>query len=269
MTAAPLKTPAISAAREFQELPAWQKSLTLAEQVYAKTERFPLREHVGLAAAMRQSAQAIPSHIASASGKTNDHGINESYSAAQQSLGALFTQATLATRLGHLSTEDAITMLEDIEEVERLIIGLRHGLKVQAKEDARVEREVAQRDREIEMKAKREERSERGDRPFRKEGEFRSRDSGERPARREYKPRDGGDERPRREYKPRDGAGDERPRREYKPRDGAGDERPRREYKPRDGGSGGYGDKKPYGAKKPYGGGDKKPFRKGPPRNRD
>ena len=72
----------------FQEAPEWQNAMTLAEQVYAKTERFPLREHVGLAASMRASAQLVASSIASAN-----------MQAAHTAAKALFTQAQSAPSL--------------------------------------------------------------------------------------------------------------------------------------------------------------------------
>ena len=88
----------------FQESDVWQKAMTLAEHVYAKTERFPLREQPGLAASLRDSAQKIASTIAA-----KHFGDTQSY------CKTLFTQATLAARLGHLNTEDALSILEDVE----------------------------------------------------------------------------------------------------------------------------------------------------------
>lgn len=90
----------------FQESEVWQQAMTLAEQVFAKTERFPLREHAGLAAQMRESAQRLASAIAA----------DEKPSAMMQAK-TLFTQATLAARLGHLGTEDAIALLVDVEAI--------------------------------------------------------------------------------------------------------------------------------------------------------
>lgn len=251
-----LRTSGVSAARDFQELPAWQKAVSLAEQVYGATNGFPAREHAGLAAQMRATVLEVAASIAAASGRNNEFGMTDSYSKAQSSNAELMTQITLASRLGFLDMVASSELLALLDEVSRLIVALKHGLKVAAKDAERAERM----EREA-AKAEREERPRR---------EFKSRDGEDRP-RREYKPRDGGDERPRREFKPRDRDGEDRPRREYKPRDGGedrprreykphdngGEDRPRREYKPRDG-----GDRKPYGDKKQYG--DKKPFGKKP-----
>ena len=153
---------------------------------------------------------------------------------------------------------------KELDEVSRLLVGLKHGLKVAAKEAERAERDALKAAKEAaaaERPARRE-YADRGDRP--------------RPA---YKPREGGDERPaRREYKSRDGGDAPRPyrarsegaeskpyeRKTYdKPRSDAGEGAPRT-YRPRTEKSEAYGEKKPYGDRKPYGDkkayGDKKPF---------
>ena len=167
-----LRTAGISAAREYQDLPAWQKSMALAERVYAATEDFPEREQAGLAAAMRSNAVGVASHIATASART-EYGIAESYSKSQSALAELATQIELAKRLGYVADD----LTTEIDEVGRLLIGLKHGLKVEAKNTARAEREVNTRNQEF----------------------------AERSEKRAYKPREsrdgssrGGDDRPRR-----------------------------------------------------------------------
>ena len=230
MTTQTLRTAGVSAARDYQELPAWQKAVALAERLYAATEDFPAREHQGLAQEMRRTALSVASSIAAASGRNNEFGMTDSYSKAQSSNAELMTQITLAGRLGYLDETASEETLAALEEVSRLIVALKHGLKVAAKDAERAERDAA--------KAEQEQRTEREQR--------------ERP-RREYKPRDDGEERPRRAYKPREDRGERKPYGEKKP---YGDRKP-------------YGDKKPY-EKKPYGdkkpSGDR-PFRK--PRDRD
>ena len=216
-----LRTPAIAAGRDYQELPAWQKAMDLAEAVYS------LQGDMGsLAPHMKDTALSIAASIAAASGRNNEFGMTDSYSKAQSANAELMTQLILAKRLGLLEEETTTSILAMADEVGRLIVGLKHGMKVAAKDKENAEKDAANEERAR--------KAERDDRP-----------------RREYKPRDrDGDDRPRREYKPRDRDGEDRPRREYKPRDGAGADRGER--KP-------YGDKKPYGDRKPRG---DKPFRK-------
>ena len=261
-----LRTPAIAAGRDFQELPAWQKAMAVAESVYALTE-----DHAGLVKHMRETSLSIAASIAAASGRHNEFGMTDSYSKAQSANAELMTQITLGQRLGYLDQETSAELQTGIDEVARLIIGLKHGMKVAAKDKENAEKDAANEER-----ARKAEREDRPRREYKPRGEGRpDREERQYKPRGEFKSRDGED-RPRREYKPRDGAGEDRPRREYKPRDGGGEDRPRREYKPRDGASAGgerksYGDRKPYGDKKPYGDrkpyGDKKPFGDRKPRS--
>lgn len=247
---APLRTGGIAAARDYAELPAWQKAIALAEQAFTLSKDFDSKE---LRRELCAAATRIATHIAAGSGKPNEQGILNSYFDAQAASAELDTLITLAERLGELKEEDAQPLQEERAAVTRLLVGMRHGLKVEAKDEKRKEREVATRDREhaerkerFDRKPKRDFDKPRGERPDREErqykprGEFKKRDDrGERGGDREYKPkRDFGDRKPR-------GDGD----REYKPRRDFGD-KPRGERKP-------YGDK-PYGDKKPF----KKDFRK-------
>jgi hypothetical protein len=243
---APLRAAGIEAAREYQDLPAWQKAVALSEQLFNST--FPSPELKALAL---DRCLNVATRIAASSVRTNEAGIAAGYLEAQSSVAELSTVLAVAARLGTELAE----INEALDEVSRLIVGMRHGLKVKAKDEDRAEREEARLDYEHAQ------RQERPKREYKPRG-----DSEDRP-RREFKPRDG-DDRPRREYKPRGRDGEDRPKREYKPR-GDGEDRPRREYKPRDDRDGerkprrDFGDKKPYGSRdggdrKPYG--DKKPF---------
>lgn len=249
-----LRTPALTAARDYQTLPAWQKSLALAEKIYSITEGFPMREHNALARELRMKAVEATAAIAAAAGRNNEFGMNDSYSRAQSAVAELTTMIALASRLDYLDAVVASSAATDADEVSRLITGLKHGLKVAAKDEKRAAENAEKREREFK------ERDRERERPRR---EFKSRDGGDERPRREYKPRDGGDERPRREYKPREDRGERSDRKPYGDKKPYGDRKPYGDKKP-------YGDRKPYGDKKPYGDrkprGDK-PFRK--PRDRD
>ncbi len=247
-TTPPLRTSGIAAARDYKTLPAWQKSMALALRVFTLTERFPAREQTGLAASARAFARQIASEIALASAEVADTGMATRYAAAQGAAAALTTDMLLATELAYITTEEVTSLQEDLDAILRLIIAMKHGLKVQAKDEARAERDQAREERAHEMRNRPRDDGERPRRAYkpRDEGDgerrpYKSRDEGDRPFR---KPREDGD-RERRPYKPRE-EGDRKP---YAKRDG---DKPFR--KPRD-----DGDRKPYGKRDD---GDRKPFRK-------
>ncbi len=267
MTTEPLRTPAIAAARAYETLPAWQKSMTLAEQIYAATENFPAREQQGLALLLRQSSVYVASAIAAGSAGRDEEDITDYYREAQSALAELATQVALAQRLGLLAEDAALGA--HVDELTRLIIGLQHGLRVKAKDEERRARD----------EARSETREERPRRDF-KPREDRGDRGGDRPYRKPFVKRDDarGEERPHREFKPREDRGGDRPyRKPFVKRDDArGEERPRREFKPRDGGTGGgdrpYRKREEGGDRRGYAGG-KKPYAKrdfsGKPKRRD
>lgn len=244
---APLRAGAISAARDYQELPAWQKSIALAEATYKACEGFPVE---ALANEIRLAATRIATHIAAAAGKPSEQGMLNSYYDAQAANAEFSTLVTIADNLSYL--RNAKDLQASAEEISRLLAGMRHGMKVEAKDTKRAQAEVAERDRAHAERAERFERKPKRDYGERAPRERSDRDTGR--EERQYKPRG--------EYKSRGDKpyGERKPRGEgeYKPRAprGEGEYKPRGERTP-------YGDKKPYGDKprgerKPYG--DKKPY---------
>jgi len=55
--------------RSYQELVAWQKSMTLVADIYRCTQHFPKDEIYGLSSQIRRAAISIPSNIAEGQGR--------------------------------------------------------------------------------------------------------------------------------------------------------------------------------------------------------
>jgi four helix bundle protein len=83
--------------QSFRDLIAWQKAMELADMIYDVTERFPAREHFGLAYQLRKSAVSIPSNIAEGSRRKTPGYLNHLV-IALGSHAELDTQCELATR---------------------------------------------------------------------------------------------------------------------------------------------------------------------------
>ena len=58
--------------RNYADLIAWQKAMTLAESVYKTTQQLPREERYGLTSQMRRAAVSIPSNIAEGEGRGSD-----------------------------------------------------------------------------------------------------------------------------------------------------------------------------------------------------
>jgi four helix bundle protein len=113
--------------KSFRELIAWQKAMDLANLIYDLTEPFPKREHFGLAHQLRKSAVSIPSNIAEGTRRKTPGYVNHLVI----SLGShaeLDTQCEVATRRRYISPGDRIKLQSEIDEVGRIIHGLKRSL---------------------------------------------------------------------------------------------------------------------------------------------
>ncbi len=86
--------------RSYRDLTVWQRSMTLAELVYAATSQFPKSELYGLVSQMRRAAISIPSNIAEGHSRISTGGYVQFLGIARGSLAELETQIELAKRLG-------------------------------------------------------------------------------------------------------------------------------------------------------------------------
>ncbi len=110
--------------RHFRDLLVWQKAMVLAEAVYTLSERFPKKEVFGLTAQMRRCAVSVPSNIAEGHGRLSDRNLALYLGYARGSLYELASQTELAVRLGFSEQGSAQTVLEQIDEVARMLNGL-------------------------------------------------------------------------------------------------------------------------------------------------
>jgi four helix bundle protein len=114
--------------KSFEELIVWQKAVDLAEAVYRATRGFPKEELYGLVSQMRRAAVSVPSNIAEGQGRQTRGEFVQFLGHARGSLAELQTQAILAERLKMLTPPAAADLQQRIEEVGRLLSGLRRSL---------------------------------------------------------------------------------------------------------------------------------------------
>lgn len=98
--------------------------MSLAKTVYGETECLPKNEMFGLQSQMRRAAVAIPSNIAEGHGRLNDGHFRQFLAISRGSLFELQTQLELAGDLKLLDSVDVAALMEQCEEVARLINGL-------------------------------------------------------------------------------------------------------------------------------------------------
>ena len=115
--------------RHFRDLIAWQKSMVLVKNVYLLTDKFPSTERFGLTSQMRRSSVSVPSNIAEGHGRLTDKGLRVFLAQARGSLFELETQILLSTELGFAAKPDADRLVEDCNEVARILNGLMRALE--------------------------------------------------------------------------------------------------------------------------------------------
>jgi four helix bundle protein len=115
--------------RNYVDLVAWQRAMSLATSVYRRSDTMPPAERFGLTTQMRRAAVSIPSNIAEGQGRHTDGEFLNHLSVAHGSLRELETQIMLSERLELLSTDAAQGLLADAAEVGRLLNGLANSIR--------------------------------------------------------------------------------------------------------------------------------------------
>lgn len=111
-------------------LDVWKRSIELVIEIYKVTERFPRQEIYGLTQQMRRAAVSIPSNIAEGAGRKSTKEFVQFLSTAQGSIAELETQLLIAGKLGYAKA--ASSVLKELDEISRMVIGLQGSLKAKA-----------------------------------------------------------------------------------------------------------------------------------------
>jgi four helix bundle protein len=112
-----------SSIQSYRDLLVWQRAMDLADLVYELTERFPRREHLGLAAQMRKAAVSIPSNIAEGT-RHKTAGYISRVVIALGEHAELETQTLLGARRKYVTPDQ----LAAFEELSAMVGRLAHGL---------------------------------------------------------------------------------------------------------------------------------------------
>ena len=100
--------------------------MVLVEEIYKLTVVFPKEEVYGLTAQMRRAAVSIPSNLSEGSGRKSGKEFLNFLSISLGSLAELETQLHIVSRLGYTNVD---TVLERVNRVRALILGLRNSIR--------------------------------------------------------------------------------------------------------------------------------------------
>jgi four helix bundle protein len=110
--------------KNYQDLIAWQKAISLVKDVYCITEHFPGREMYGLTNQLRRASVSIASNIAEGHGRATPGEFVQFLCHARGSLCEVETQIVIARELTYLTPEKGRRLMTRTEELGRILNGL-------------------------------------------------------------------------------------------------------------------------------------------------
>ncbi len=117
--------------KSYRDLGVWCKAMKLAELCYEGTGHFPRQETYGLVSQIRRAAVSIPSNIAEGHSRRSRQAFVNHLSISLGSQSELETQIELSRRLRLIPEERAKAILQEAEEVGRMLHGLIKRLEVE------------------------------------------------------------------------------------------------------------------------------------------
>ena len=120
--------------QRFTDLKVWQRSHALVLTIYRATARFPPDERFGITSQLRRAAVSVPSNIAEGSKRQGRRDYARFLNIAEGSLGETQYLLMLARDLGHLPQDVAAPLLDEADEIARVLHTLR--VKVEPGDDA-------------------------------------------------------------------------------------------------------------------------------------
>ena len=113
----------------YRNLDVWKKSIQLIKHIYQLTENFPKHQQYGLTSQIQRAAVSIAANIAEGRSRQSTkeflYFLNISYG----SLAETETHAIIANELGFISSAILDKLLEDTNEIGKMINGLVRSLE--------------------------------------------------------------------------------------------------------------------------------------------
>jgi four helix bundle protein len=118
--------------QSFRGLDVWQEAMTLVEDVYLESKRFPPDERFGLTSQLRRAAVSVPSNIGEGARRKRPKANLNHLEIALGSQGEVDVQLEIAFRLGYCGRADYERIRERIARVGRMLNGLIASVKERA-----------------------------------------------------------------------------------------------------------------------------------------
>ena len=114
----------------FKDLEIWKKSRLFCSEIYAITANFPDSEKFGITNQLRRASVSIPSNIAEGSSRASNKDFSRFLEIAIGSAYEIETQLLISNDLKFLESETVETLLNELEEIVKMISKFRTTLKI-------------------------------------------------------------------------------------------------------------------------------------------
>ncbi|HMS40413.1 MAG TPA: four helix bundle protein [Pyrinomonadaceae bacterium] len=115
--------------RTHEKLEVWKKSVDFVVEIYKVTEGFPKEEKFGLTSQIRRAAVSMPANIAEGAARTSEKEFLYFLSISQGSASEVSTEIIIAFRLGYLNEKSYLILSAKLDEIGKMINGLRNHLR--------------------------------------------------------------------------------------------------------------------------------------------
>ncbi len=108
----------------YKNLKVWDKSVNIVTDLYKITENFPQAEKFWIVSQIRRACISIPSNIAEWAGRKGTQEFKQFLFIAKWSCYEVETQLIISKNLWSISEKELIEILNQIEEIIKMIQGL-------------------------------------------------------------------------------------------------------------------------------------------------
>lgn len=108
----------------YKELRVWQKAMDFVVAIYALTKKFPKDELFGLTSQLRRAAVSIALNIAEGAGCDSDTEFARFLDLSLRSSYECVVALGIAARLDYCSAKESDLLIEQAEEIARMLTGL-------------------------------------------------------------------------------------------------------------------------------------------------
>ena len=113
----------------FRDLKVWQKARLIVKDVYFLTKNFPNDEKYALTSQIKRATISISSNIAEGSGRSTNPDFAKFLDISLGSCYEIKNDFIIASDLLFISEKELKTIIDKIQEIERMLIGLINSIR--------------------------------------------------------------------------------------------------------------------------------------------